>query len=369
MHDWQATVYQVEALEDIELDAELVAELQNAHVKTHHQSLDLFVPSFKKLQTSELQSCHTNRWPAISITGSKCKLQCDHCKAKILEPMYAAETPEELWRLVNNFVNENAQGILLTGGSNIHNVVEYDRFYSIIRRIKDEFPGFKIAMHTALVDKNVAIAMEQSGVDVAMMDVIGSQDTITQVYHLKRSVEDFEASLAALVSTQMRVVPHIVLGLHYGKLLGEWQALSMIQRNLPDALVLVVVMPQYAPAKRSFETPDPHQIGRFFLHARAMLADIPLSLGCARPPGISKLQIDAYATMAGLNGIAHPSDGIVGLAKQIDRKVRVFDTCCSLSHDNLVMEAIAPAKNVAVDQNIVRPVRFLSNSAILSSAG
>ena len=47
---------------------------------------------------------------------------------------------------------------------------------------------------------------------------------------------------------------------------------------------------------------------------RERLPDIPLLLGCARPVGRAKSEIDAYAVMAGLNGIAHPADGMVELA-------------------------------------------------------
>ena len=63
--------------------------------------------------------------------------------------------------------------------------------------------------------------MEAAGIDVAMTDMIGAQDTIHDVYHLDRPVADFEKTLAALTATSMEVVPHIVIGLHYGRLLGE----------------------------------------------------------------------------------------------------------------------------------------------------
>ena len=63
--------------------------------------------------------------------------------------------------------------------------------------------------------------MADAGVDVAMMDVIGAQETIREVYHLDRPVADFEATLAALSATRMEVVPHIVIGLHYGRALGR----------------------------------------------------------------------------------------------------------------------------------------------------
>lgn len=329
--DWLEVVRRVEPLEDIPLDNDLIAGLQDREaIAAARPLMNFYTPSFKSYQTSELNGCGKNEWPAVSITGGDCKLQCDHCKAKILEPMIPARSPEALWRTVNELVADGARGMLLTGGSNYRNEVEYGPYYGTIRRIKDTFPDFKIAVHTALVDDDIAASMEQAGIDVAMMDVIGAQDTITQVYHLRRQVEDFEKTLESLVRTRMKVVPHIVLGLHYGHLLGEWNALEMLRRHRPDAVVLVVVMPFYAPAKRPFVTPDSTGVGQFFADAREALSDIPVLLGCARPTGEVKGTLDTYAVMAGLDGIAHPADGAVELAARLGRSVQVTPACCSI---------------------------------------
>lgn len=328
---WSDIVAQIEPLDGIALDATLVEELSQRRTGFDAGRINFYTPTFKTYATSEIVGCGKNAWPAVSITGGVCKLACDHCKAKILEPMIPASTPQELWRVVNDEIARGAQGMLLSGGSNHRDEVEYEAFYPTIRRIKDAFPAFKIALHTALVDGDIARRMEASGIDAAMMDVIGAQDTISQVYHLKRSVSDFERSLECLTATSLKVVPHIVLGLHYGRMLGEWNALEIVKRHQPAALVLVVVMPFYAPAARPFATPDPREVGRFFADARERLPGIPLLLGCARPAGNIKSQIDAYAVMAGLNGIAHPADGIVELGARLGREVRVTPACCSIA--------------------------------------
>jgi lipoyl synthase len=96
-------------------------------------------------------------------------------------------------------------------------------------------------------------------------------------------------------------------------------------------------MPFYAPAQRPFVTPDARQVGRFFLDARRRLPDTPLLLGCARPAGRVKAEIDSYAVMAGLNGIAHPADGVVELALRLGRDVRVTPACCSIAVGDEVM--------------------------------
>jgi uncharacterized radical SAM superfamily protein len=361
MNNWQNVIEQVEPLEGITLDAALVGQMEQRFSALKGERVgrvNFYTPTFKAYASSEIAGCGKSAWPAVSITGDDCKLQCDHCKAKILEPMIPARTPEDLWRVVNEQIAGGAQGMLLTGGSNHRNEVEYDDYYATIRRIKDTFPAFKIAMHTALVDMDIARRMEDSGIDAAMMDVIGSQDTITQVYHLKRSVDDFEKTLEYLVSTDMKVVPHIVLGLHYGRFLGEWNALEMIQRHLPTAVVLVVVMPFYAPESRPFVTPDSTEVGRFFMDARAALPDVPLLLGCARPTGRAKMEIDSYAVMAGLNGVAHPADGMVELAARLERDVRVTPACCSIAIGDEVMAIETEDAGLQIDiQRIIEMER------------
>ena len=171
--------------------------------------------------------------------------------------------------------------------------------------------------------------MEAAGVDTVMMDVIGAQETIEQVYNLKRPVEDFEATLAALTSTSMEVTPHIVIGLHYGQILGEANALDMVSRYDVNALVLVVIMPFYA-KPGTFVTPATADVGRIFLEARERLAHQQVLLGCARPPGMHKRITDAYAIMAGLDGIAFPADGAVSVAHTIGRPFEQAHSCCSI---------------------------------------
>jgi hypothetical protein len=347
MISWRDILGDIDALEVGQFDDALVAAMQARGAAG--EGIRFHVPTFKSFASSEIAPRGRGAWPAVSITGGKCKLQCDHCRAKILEPMIPAPAPEALWRVVNETIERGAQGMLLTGGSNHRDEVEYDAFYPTIRRIKDAFPAFRIAMHTALVTRATAQRIEASGVDAAMLDIIGAQDTVQQVYHLRRPVADFEASLEYLTATSLRVVPHIVLGLHYGRLLGEWNALEIVVRHRPAALVLVVVMPFYAPAHRPFATPPAREVGRFFLAARERLPGLPLLLGCARPPGRAKVEIDTYAVMAGLNGVAHPSDGTVELAVRLGREVRVSSACCSMAVGDEVLALAEAHDGGAVD--------------------
>jgi uncharacterized radical SAM superfamily protein len=332
--NWLDRLQEIEDLEDAVLDPQLVAEMEMVARRNSRgkggQPIRFSTPTFKAYASSELTGCGKDSFPAFSITAGGCALMCDHCQAKILEPMIPATNPAMLDQKVRDLILlQDLRGFLLSGGSNRRNEINYERFYPVIEGLKRDFPFLRIAIHTALTDQRGAKLMASAGVDTAMMDVIGAEETIRQVYHLDRPVGDFEATLEALSATSMEIVPHIVIGLHYGRILGEYEALDIVARHDVQALVLVVVMPFYA-AQGTFMTPETPEIGRLFLEARRRLADRQVLLGCARPPGMHKRETDSYAVMAGLDGIAFPADGVVAVAKAIGRPYVQEHACCSI---------------------------------------
>jgi len=327
---WLESIGTIEEYEDVVLDVTLVADLERAAAAAPTRPIRFSTPTFKDYASTELKGCSKNSFPSFSITGGACGLNCDHCRAEILKPMLAATSPAMLDQKVRHLIaTQDLQGFLLSGGSNRRNEIPYERYYPVVEALKRDFPFLSIAIHTALTDEAGARAMEAAGVDTAMMDVIGAEATIRDVYHLDRPVEDFEATLAALTATSMRVSPHIVVGLHYGRVLGEANALDIVSRYPVEALVLVVVMPFYA-APGLFNVPDPAEVGRIFGEARRRLHERQVLLGCARPPGLHKRAVDAYAVMAGLDGIAFPADGVVGVARAIGRPFHQEHACCSI---------------------------------------
>ncbi|HEX6157034.1 MAG TPA: hypothetical protein VFZ54_13480 [Burkholderiales bacterium] len=326
---WLEALRALEALEDAPLDAALVAELERAAPRVIGREIRFSTPTFRAYSSCDMEGCGKNSFPAFSVTAGACALDCDHCQAKILEPMIPAASPEMLERKVRAMIaTQELQGFLLSGGSNRRNEIRYERFYPVIERLKRDHPQLRIAIHSALLDAPRARSMAAAGVDTAMMDVIGAEATIREVYHLERPVADFEATLAALCGTSMEVVPHIVIGLHYGRILGEPAALDIVARHRIHSLVLVVIMPFYA-RPGTFATPDTTDVGRIFFQARARLAE-PVLLGCARPPGMHRRVTDAYAVMAGLDGIAFPADGALGVARAIGRPAAQQHACCSM---------------------------------------
>ena len=342
---WFDKVAALEALEDAPLDRALVDEFERARLRVVGRDIRFSTPTFKAYSSCDMEGCGKNSFPAFSVTAGGCALMCEHCQAKILEPMIPATSPEMLERKVREMIaTQDLQGFLLSGGSTRRNEIRYERFYPVIERLKRDHPRLKVAIHSALLDAPRARSMAAAGVDTAMMDVIGAQATIREVYHLERPVADFEATLAALCDTTMEVVPHIVIGLHYGRILGEPAALDIVARHRVHSLVLVVIMPFYA-KPGTFATPATGDVGRIFLEARQRIPDRQVLLGCARPPGMHRRVTDAYAVMAGLDGIAFPADGALGVAHAIGRPAAQEHACCSMKTGRTVK--LHPVKAMA----------------------
>jgi uncharacterized radical SAM superfamily protein len=293
------------------------------------RTLHLYAPGLKRYRTSELAGQDPRRFVSVSVTGAACALACDHCQAKVLDGM----TPlagKPLFELARELARRGAAGILVSGGSDRRGRVPLLRHVPDLRRIRAEL-GLAVRVHPGLPDEATAAALGEVDLDGAMVDVIGAEETIRDVYHLDVGVEEYDAVLGRLARHRVPLVPHIILGLHYGRMLGEWRALEMIARHAPKLLVLVVLMPLSGTAMAGVTPPPVAEVGAFFDHARRRLPDTPIVLGCARPMGPVKAEIDRRAVDAGLDGIAYPAEGIVAYARARGREPEFHDACCGVN--------------------------------------
>jgi hypothetical protein len=105
----------------------------------------------------------------------------------------------------------------------------------------------------------------------------------------------------------------------------------MIARHPPKLLVLVILMPLTGTPMAVSRPPSLAEIGGFFELARKTLPTTPVMLGCARPMGWLKTEIDRLAVDAGLNGIAYPGEGVVAYASQQGLEPNFINACCGVT--------------------------------------
>jgi hypothetical protein len=269
------------------------------------------------------------RYPAISITGKNCELGCAHCKAKILETMIFATSPKELIEKCIQLDAKDNIGCLLTGGSFKDGSLPWEDFISAIREIKRK-TRLIISIHSGLIDFITAEKLKSAGVDQALIDVIGEDETFQKIYNVKFGVNRIEESMEALEKAGIPIVPHIVVGIDYGKIKGEYKAIEMIRRHNPYLVVIVVLMPLLGTLMENVSPPPPREVAKVMAWARISLPNVPLSLGCARARG--KSEIDVLAIECGINRIALGGEEAIRKAKEYGLEIEFQKTCCSIPY-------------------------------------
>jgi uncharacterized radical SAM superfamily protein len=272
----------------------------------------------------------TGRYPALSITGGECALGCDHCQGKILSSMVDAQSAEKLVFQCRQLAAKGNYGVLISGGCNAEGRLPWDRFLPAIKQIKSETELF-ISVHSGMVDDPVAFGLKEAGVDQALIDVVGDDETFKTVFHLPFGVERIEASMTALQRAGVPMVPHIVCGIHYGGMRGENNAVAMISQFKVQQVAIVSLMTIPGTRMEKMRPPTPEAVAEIIAEVRFAMPQVPVSLGCARQRGNRHLEV--LAVEAGVNHLALPSEEAVERAESYGLDIRYQETCCSVSRD------------------------------------
>jgi lipoyl synthase len=301
------------------LDSEILKPIQN--------TIRFYAPSFTYYKTKHYCSS-TNAFPTISVTGNACALNCKHCGGKVLETMHPAMTPEKLFELGLKLKKNGAKGCLISGGCLPDGSVPLDDFVPILERFTREL-CLTVFVHTGIIKKETAFALKEAGIDATLIDVIGSAQTVRKIYNLSVTIQDYTNSLKVLQEAKLNIVPHVIVGLNDGKLDGEKQALQMILKIKPSALVIIAFMPIHGTSMAKTLPPKPTDISKVTALARQMFPETPLILGCMRPKGRSRGETDILAIKAGVDAIAFPSEEGVEYAKSKGYNTAFSSYCCS----------------------------------------
>jgi len=268
-------------------------------------------------------------YPCLTITGRECALQCDHCRGSLLTDMIPAMTPEMLLAECVRMSEKGVKGVLLSGGSDSRGRLPWASFIPAIAEIKSRTSLF-ISIHSGLVDDETALRLKDAGVDQALIDVVGDDETYRTVCHVPFGVSRIAGTLEAFHKARLPVIPHIVCGLYYGEMKGEMDAVEMISRFDVEQVVVVSLMqgrhaPKYARKVKAEE------VAEVIAAIRFRMPGAIVSLGCARERG--NIRMELLALDAGVNRMALPSEETIQRAREYGLEVRFQRTCCSVSLD------------------------------------
>jgi uncharacterized radical SAM superfamily protein len=300
------------------------------------KKIRFYAPSFTSYNSRRFSSSN-KEFVTISVTGNSCALKCKHCGGRVLETMLEAKTPQILFNLVSNLKENGAFGCLISGGCLADGAVPLKEFIPEIARIKKKL-GITVFVHTGILDLETALSLKDAQVDAVLIDILGSNETIREIYNLKTSTKEYESSLKSLQFARLNFIPHIVSGLHNGKLKGEFHALKMIKPYNPSAIVVISFMPIRGTAMAKTKPPRPTEIARVTAVARVMFPQIPLVLGCMRPKGRRRSETDLLSIKTGIDAIAFPEEDAITYAEKHGYLVTYSHFCCAQIYKDILKQ-------------------------------
>ncbi len=265
-----------------------------------------------------------NRFPSLSVTGNYCALRCKHCMGHYLQHMVPVPTPQRLVEFVNKN-KERINGFLLSGGCLPSGKVPLKNFASVVREIR-ETTELLINVHTGLIDEEDMGYLKYMDPHHISIDIIGSTETVRNVIGIPRSREDYFHALQLLDSSGLSYSPHVIIGLDFGKIKGEKDAIDYIShlKNFSN-LVLIVLIPTPGTPMENVKVEEEDVIGMLY-YAAEKIEPGKIVLGCMRPRKM--LNIEKVAVELGFRGIVLPSLRTMRYIRERNIKVETRETCC-----------------------------------------
>lgn len=251
----------------------------------------------------------------LSLTGEQCALDCAHCGGHYLggmRPIWEAEP-------------DQSTSCLISGGCDLAGRVPV---LAHKERVQAWREGRTMNWHVGFVSETEMQAIAPL-VDVISFDFVGDQATIREVYGTDRSVRDYVETYRVL-RRHAPTLPHVTIGLRGGVLGHELPAFDLLQDLGVDGLVILVFVPTPATRYADHQPPAPQVVAELLAEARIRFPQVPLYLGCMRPKGSYRDELDPLAIRAGFNVIVSPSRPARQTAEELGLVQRQIRECCVL---------------------------------------
>ncbi len=251
----------------------------------------------------------------VSLTGAECALDCAHCGGHYLKQM------QPIWKVQAG----DARSCLISGGCDPQGRVPVGAHLNEIAALR---LGRTMNWHVGLIDRSEMETIAPY-VDLISFDFVGDDATISEVYGLDKTVEDYVATYH-LLSEYVRVVPHLTIGLKGGEIAGERRVLEILSRLNVDTLVLLVLIPTPGTRYADRRPPNIDAVTELMIEARLALPESNLYLGCMRPHGEYRAAVDVMAVRAGVNKIVSPAREAIRVAESLGLRIERGRECCAV---------------------------------------
>ena len=108
--------------------------------------------------------------------------------------MISTMTPDLLIEKCVRLSERGNHGVLISGGCDEKGRLPWEEFIQAVKKVK-ELTSLYISVHSGLIDYETALRLKEAGVDQALIDVIGDDETFQNIYHVKFSISKIEDTM------------------------------------------------------------------------------------------------------------------------------------------------------------------------------
>lgn len=247
----------------------------------------------------QIEFVYPEKTHVVSVTGTKCDLNCKHCNGIFLKHMFPVDS------------QHNKKSVLVSGGFNHKG--ELPLTIEHLEKLKE----YKLNIHSGLVDEKKAKLIGKYA-EVVSFDFPASNKVIKDVYGLNKTMNDYIKSYKLLKIHCNNIVPHLCIGLGG----NELKAIQLLGNIGFDEIVFLVLIPN-----KNFENVPIEHVVRLVKKTKKLYPNKKISLGCMRPGGKYRRELD-IKVLPYVNKIVKPASNAVRFAAENKYKIIEKDECC-----------------------------------------
>jgi len=245
--------------------------------------------------------------PVVDLSRGSCELNCEHCDRQYLKAMEPMLSVDDLVADALRRAESGSRGMLLSAGSCRDGSTMIDAsYYDGFRKIKEQTDLY-LGVHSGYATPEQVRAYRDAGVDAVLVDVIGDQETLSEVYHINRPHGIVRETIDSCFDAGIDVIPHICAGLRFGEISGEYAAIELLAEYPIKYLTVIILIPTPGTGMEGIDPPSTEEVSRLIAYGRMRLPETIISLGCMRPLGEYSVQMEQRALELGCNRIANVS--------------------------------------------------------------
>lgn len=267
-----------------------------------------------------IKFAYPNQTLALTTTNNECSLNCAHCNGHYLKNMTPIEESDK------KIKERDITSLLLSGGCTFDGDVPINKHLDKLKELKEK--NLKLNAHIGLMDEE-SIKNVCKYLDVVSFDLVFDKETIKEVYKIDKTKEDYIKTYEN-IKKYAQVIPHICIGLKGGKIKGEYEILEYLKKDKPNQVTFIILIPTKDTEYADVTPPYIKEVADFICEARINLPQTTINLGCMRPRGPYRKELDCELLDCGINSIVLPNKSAQNKAKENEMIIIESKECCVL---------------------------------------